>query len=194
MYLNNKEKTMKFTNIVAILIMSLFIVACGGGSSGSEPIAPIIDDPLIKDGGDDDDDDKDDDDGKDDEGDTEDGDEDDLDPNAIYATTAELKATKSFLLKQEYELTVSYRNTDNRSAYLSLCTEFTDGEQGIKVNYNTCILRTSIDSSYEGSLTVANDKKRLVMAIWYLDDTKNPRYEVWENNSDAEGERKFEVN
>jgi hypothetical protein len=175
MSLNNKEKTMKLTNIVAILIMSLFLVACGGGSSGSDPVVPPIEEPPVKDDGDDDDDDE-------------------IDPNAIYATTAELKAAKSFLLKQEYELTVSYKNAGNRNAYLSVCTEFTDGEYGIKVNYNTCLLRTSIESGYAGKLTVANDKNRLVMAIWYLDDTKNPRYEVWENSSNAEGERKFEVN
>ncbi|NQZ20904.1 MAG: hypothetical protein HRT53_02515 [Colwellia sp.] len=168
---------MKLINLVAILIMSLFIVACGGGSSGSEPIAPVVDVPIIiDDGGDDDDD------------------EEEIDPNAVYATTAELKATKSFLLKQEYELTVSYKNASNRNAYLSVCTEFTEGEYGIKVNYNTCLLRTSIDKSYTGSLIVANDKNRLVMAIWYFDDVKSPRYEVWENNSDAEGERKFDVN
>ncbi len=176
---------MKLTNIVAILIMSFFIVACGGGSSGSDPIVPPIEEPPVKDdGGDDggdDDDDDDDDDGE-------------IDPNAIYATTAELKAAKSFLLKQEYELTVSYKNDGNRNAYLSVCTEFTEGQYGIKVNYNTCLLRTSIESGYAGKLTVANDKNRLVMAIWYLDDIKNPRYEVWDNSSDAEGERKFEVN
>jgi len=175
---------MKLTNIVVILIMSLFIAACGGGSSGSEPVAPVVKDPIVIDGGGDDGGDED----------TDGGDEDVIDVDAIYSTTAELKATKSFLLKQEYELTVSYINTDNRNAYISLCTEFTEGKYGIKVNYNTCLLRTSIDSSYEGNLTVANDKNRLVMAIWYLDDTKNPRYEIWENNSDVEGEIKFIVN
>jgi len=176
---------MKPTNIVAILIMSFFLVACGGGSSGSDPVVPPIEEPLVKDDGGDDD-------GEDD--DTEGGDGDEIDTTAIYATTAELKAAKSFLLKQEYELTVSYKNNGNRNAYLSVCTEFTEGEYGIKVNYNTCLLRTSIQSGYSGKLTVANDKNRLVMAIWYLDDAKNPRYEVWENNSAAEGERKFEVN
>jgi len=32
------------------------------------------------------------------------------------------------------------------------------------------------------------------MAIWYLDDTDNPRYEIWENDSDAMEVKKFEVN
>jgi hypothetical protein len=32
------------------------------------------------------------------------------DPNAIYESTAELIASKSFLLEQEYELAISYKN------------------------------------------------------------------------------------
>ena len=76
---------------------------------------------------------------------------------------------------------------------MSVCSEFTEGKSGIKVNYNSCLLRTSIEGDYAGTLRVANDKNRLVMAIWYLDDTNNPRYEVWENDSDAKEKRKFEV-
>ena len=56
------------------------------------------------------------------------------------------------------------------------------------------MLRTSIESDYAGTLKVANDKARLVMAIWYLDDTDNPRYEIWENDSDAKEVRTFAVN
>ena len=74
-----------------------------------------------------------------------------------------------------------------------MCTEFTEGQDVIKVNYNSCLLRTSIDSDYEASVTVANDTNRLVMAIWYLDDINKPRYAVWENNNTQEV-KVFEVN
>jgi len=156
--------------------MSLLMVACGGGGSDSAPAVvveevavTVIEAPaevvVVE-----------------------------PDPDAIYDTTAELIAAKSFLLEPEYELTVSYQNQDTRSVYLSVCTEFTEGQNGIKVNYNSCLLRTSIDNDYAGKLMVANDQNRLVMAIWYLDDTKNPRYEIWENDLDSNGVRNFEVN
>ncbi|PKI16554.1 hypothetical protein [Colwellia sp. 12G3] len=171
---------MKFTNITLISLSSLLMVACGGGGGESStpdpvlavvevPVAVVVTPPLVTEII-------------------------EPDPNAIYDTTAELIVSKSFLLKQEYELTVSYKNDDNRNAYLSVCTDFTDGEEGIKVNYNSCLLRTSIESDYAGTLTIANDKNRLVMAIWYFDDTKNPRYEVWENDDDTKAVRMFVVN
>jgi hypothetical protein len=173
---------MKLTNITLISMMSVLIVACGGGGGGtsSTPAPVVVEEPAVV---------------------VEEPivivvvePEPDPDPNAIYDTTAELIASKSFLLDPEYELAVSYQNDGNRSAYLSVCTEFTEGQDGIKVDYNSCLLRTSIDNDYAGTLTVANDQNRLVMAIWYLDDTKNPRYEIWENSSATNDERKFVVN
>lgn len=173
---------MKLTNIVLISILNLLIAACGGGGGESdsststppvlstpEPVVPIVDAPVEEV-------------------------EVELDPNATYETTAELVVARAFVIEQEYELTVSYKNDKNLSAYLSVCTEFTEGKSGIKVNYNSCLLRTSIESDYAGTLKVANDKNRLVMAIWYLDDTDNPRYEIWENDSDAKEVRTFAVN
>ncbi len=171
---------MKLTNIVLVSMMSLLMVACGGGGGDNSststppavatpaPVDPILNEPEVVEG--------------------------ELDPNATYETTAELVVAKSFIIDQEYELTVSYNNDNNLSAYLSVCTEFTEGKSGIKVNYKSCLLRTSIESDYAGTLRVANDKDRLVMAIWYLDDMDNPRYEIWENDRDVIGVRTFEVN
>jgi len=170
---------MKLTNIVLISILNLLIAACGGESDSStstppvlstpDPVDPIVEEPVEEV-------------------------EVELDPNATYETTAELVVARAFVIEQEYELTVSYKNDKNLSAYLSVCTEFTEGKSGIKVNYNSCLLRTSIESDYAGTLKVANDINRLVMAIWYLDDTDNPRYEIWENDSDAKEVRTFAVN
>ena len=173
---------MKLTNIVLISTMNLLIVACGGGGgenetstttppvlSAPDPVVAIVEEPV------------------------EEVEVVEVDPNATYETTAELVVARGFTIEQEYELTVSYKNDNNRSAYLSVCSEFTEGKSGITVNYNSCLLRTSIEGDYAGTLRVANDKNRLVMAIWYLDDTNNPRYEVWENDSDAKEKRKFEV-
>lgn len=156
---------MKLTNITVLSMMSLLMLACGGGSSSTtEPVLPIVE--IIV----------------------------EPDPSAVYDTTAELIASKSFLLEQEYDLAVSYKSDSSRNAYLSVCTEFTQGQNGIKVNYNSCLLRTSIDNDFAGTLKVANDKNRLVMAIWYFDDKENPRYEVWENDNDNKGKKIFSVN
>jgi hypothetical protein len=181
---------MKLTNIARILMMTLLLVACGGGGDSASTnvtptvekvTAPIIEptvdpvvvsvpepteDPIV---------------------------EPEPDPNAVYASTAELIASRKFLLNHEYELAVSYKNEPNRSAYLSVCSEFTEGAD-IKVNYNSCLLRTSVEASYAGTLRVPNDKNRLIMAIWYFDDVNNPRYEIWENDNDSSTLSTFKVN
>lgn len=166
---------MKLTNIISLFIISLLMVGCGGGSgdsSSSDPVVKIVEEPVV---------------------------EPHLvivepDPNAIYATTAELIASKSFLFEQEYELAINYKNDDNRNVYLSVCSDFSDEEDWVNVNYNSCLLRTSIEGDYAGTVIVANDKHRLVMAVWYFDDPKNPRYVVWENDGDAKGANTFNVN
>ncbi|WP_440874261.1 hypothetical protein [Thalassotalea sp. PLHSN55] len=116
------------------------------------------------------------------------------DPNAVYESTAELVAAKSFLIAQEYQLEISYQNDANRQAYLSVCTEFSQGSDGIYVNYNSCLLRAPISGDFSKTLTVANDKDKLVMAIWYLDDVNTPRYETWENTNGVNEEKTFHVN
>jgi len=187
MCLSNKEKIMNITNITALSVMSLLLAGCGGGGGGTDstatpaptpvvtptptPVAtptptPVVTPTPVP----------------------------VVDPNAVYDSTAELIVAQSFLIKQEYELAISYKNEDSRRAYLSLCSEFTEGQEGVKVNYNSCLLRTSINESYAGTVSVANDKKKLVMAIWYLDDVNNPRYAVWENDGDINGAQTFDVN
>jgi len=190
MYLNNKVNTMNITNISVITLMSLLVAACGGGGGGesSSPstttsstttVVTIVEDPAPQ---------------------VIDLPVEDVpivdnsvepDPNATYDTTADLIASKSFLLKPEYELAVSYSNEGDRPIYLSVCSEFTEEEARIKVNYNSCLVRTSLESNYSGTLTVANNKNDLIMAIWYLDDIDNPRYEIWRNDNSTDEIKTF---
>lgn len=182
---------MKFINIVFMSTMSLLVVSCGGGGGGSSASpstanstpSPVIEDPVV----------------------TIVAEPEvikepvvkeiiEIDPNAVYETTSELVAAKSFLLKPEYDLAINYVNKDGRDAYLSVCTDFTEEADTVKVDYNSCLLRTSISDDYQGVLTVANDNDRLVMAIWYLDDAKNPVYEIWQHDADAEDMQHFSVN
>lgn len=116
------------------------------------------------------------------------------DPNATYETTAELIANRDFNLSQEYQLTVNYKAREARNVYLSLCSDFTQTQERIDVDYNSCLMRTATNSDYSGVVNVAAENQQLVMAIWYLDDINNPRFVVWENNSQQIGDKTFVVN
>ena len=189
MYLNNKGKDMNLIKTLAVFTFSVVLIGCGSSSDSttSEASTPVVDeasisvtqdpviiadlDPIL-----------------------EQETEQEIDLDAVYSTTAELVAAKSFLLKPEYDLQVSYVNTDNQNIYLSVCTDFEEAKSGIKVNYESCLLRTSITESFQANIIVPNDKNRIVMAIWDLDNPQQPRYETWEYSIDPEDEHTFTVN
>lgn len=169
---------MKTTKHIYILMISLLTVACGGGGGEDSSVAPQSTAPVLIDV----------------VGTDTDTDDDTVPyPDAIYDTTAELVVAKSFLINAEFDLNIRYDSDDGRNRYLSICTEFTEGEK-MKVDYGSCLLRTSSQGSYSTTITVANDKKRLVMAIWDLDDMESPRYEIWENDLSNNNPKNFVVN
>ena len=61
------------------------------------------------------------------------------DPDAIYESTADLVVATSFLIEPEYQLAVSYNNTEKRDVYLSICSDFAESDAGMKVDYNSCL-------------------------------------------------------
>lgn len=166
MSLNNKERIMKFTNNLIILTFSLSMIGCGGGGGSDTPVTQPVT-PAVSSP---------------------------PPPAVTYNTTSELVVPKSFLIEQEYDLSIAYTDDANREVYLSICSDFTNEQSTITVNYNSCILRTASDGNYTNTVSIPNDKNQLVMAIWYLDDLNNPRYEFW-NNDEATGTTKvFDVN
>jgi len=109
----------------------------------------------------------------------------DPDPDAVYDSTAELIVPSSFTFEQEYALEVNISNVDNRKAYISICSDFSEEGDDLIVNYNSCLLRTSIKGAFRHQLLVPNNTLALVMAIWYLDEPQSPRFEKWHK---SEGE------
>ena len=186
MYLNNKGKHMSLIKILVIIIFSVVFIGCGGSDSQTssstvtvdenivapipEKLLTIVDlEPL-----------------------TENVPE--IDRNAVYDTTAELVAEKTFTLSLEYDLQVNYLNINNQNIYLSVCTEFDEGKEGIKVNYESCLLKASITESFQATMKVPNDQNRIVMALWNLDNPQQPRFETWVYSIESDKQHIFTVN
>ncbi len=173
---------MKLTKSVLLIILTSFFYGCGGDSdettaNDTAPVTSVTPDPVDL------------------SAETSEVVEEVVpDPDAIYDSTADLVVATSFLLEPEYQLAVSYVNTEKREVYLSICTDFAEGDAGMKVDYNSCLIRTAIKEDFSSTIAVANDKLSLVMAIWYFDDMNNPRFEVWENEGGDQSALKFEVN
>jgi hypothetical protein len=62
-----------------------------------------------------------------------------------------------------------------------LCSDYQQDNNGnYIINYNSCILRTSLsDINYETIVTVTNDTTGLVAAIWFMDEIKEPLIVDW---------------
>lgn len=187
MYLNNKGKHMNLIKTLVVLTFSVVVIGCGGGSgsdnntvasetnvsvteSVTQEVMPTETAPIIKEET-----------------------EAEIDPNAVYSSTAELVVAKSFLLEPEYDLQVNYVNTNEQNIYLSVCTDFEESNTGIEVNYESCLVRTSVTESFQEYITIPNDKTKVVMAIWDLDNPQEPRFETWEYSTEDNNEHIFTV-
>jgi hypothetical protein len=98
-------------------------------------------------------------------------------------STHDIAVPDGFALTSErsFNFMVARSVDDNQAAYLSLCSDYQqhdDGNYGI--NYNSCLLRTSLtDVNYETVITVTNDTKGLVAALWFMDGNKEPIMVDW---------------
>jgi hypothetical protein len=83
--------------------------------------------------------------------------------------------------QRSFNLRIARSQDDNQAAYLSLCSDYQqDNDGNYIINYNSCILRTSLsDINYETIVTVTNDTTGLVAAIWFMDEIKEPLIVDW---------------
>lgn len=82
-------------------------------------------------------------------------------------------------------LSVTIDAEANLPAYLSVCTDYRQDDAGqYIINYESCLLRTSLDSSdFETDLTITNDMSGLVAALWFLNAQTAPVIQHWDLNT-----------
>jgi hypothetical protein len=98
-------------------------------------------------------------------------------------TSHEIEVPDGFALISErlFNLRITRSVEDNQAAYLSLCSDYQQHNDGsYSINYDSCLLRTSLsDINYEAVITVTNDTTGLVAAIWFMDGSKKPLIMDW---------------
>lgn len=106
--------------------------------------------------------------------------------NVIKSTakaSREISVPDNFALNSERQLTlrITRSTDDSQSAYLSLCSDYQHNSDGsYNINYDSCLLRTSLnDINYQAVITVTNDTKGLVAALWFMDESKAPLIKDW---------------
>jgi hypothetical protein len=98
-------------------------------------------------------------------------------------TSHEIVVPDGFALSSErsFDLRITRSQDDNQAAYLSLCKDYKQHNDGsYSINYDSCLLRTPLsDINYEGVIIVTNDTVGLVAALWFMDESKEPLFTEW---------------
>ena len=98
-------------------------------------------------------------------------------------TSHEILVPDGFALSSErlFNLRITRSEEDNQAAYLSLCSDYQQHNDGsYSINYDSCLLRTSLsDANYEAVITVTNDTAGLVAAVWFMNESKKPLITDW---------------
>ncbi|MFT5838905.1 MAG: hypothetical protein ACI9UT_001406 [Flavobacteriales bacterium] len=98
-------------------------------------------------------------------------------------TSHDIIVPSGFALNSErsFNLKITRSKDDYQSAYLSICSDYQQhNDDSYSINYDSCLLRTSLsDINYEAVITVTNDTKGLVAALWFMDIAKKPLINDW---------------
>ena len=103
--------------------------------------------------------------------------------NSAAQSSHDIVVPNGFALRSEraFNLRITRSEDDDQAAYLSLCSDYQQHSNGsYSINYDSCLLRTSLsDINFEALVTVTNDTKGLVAALWFMDETKKPLIYDW---------------
>ncbi|MDA9285813.1 hypothetical protein OAD22_08800 [Pseudomonadales bacterium] len=94
--------------------------------------------------------------------------------------TSDLKADDDFTFTSSYQVSVSVNRNSQESAYLNICREFKSSPTGYSVNYDSCVLQTTLeDGKFAGEITLTNDINELIVSVW-LFTGNDPIHQVWD--------------
>jgi hypothetical protein len=137
--------------LYSFVLLSTLLTACGGG--GSESITTV----SVAGGGD------------------------SQPSNTLPNTVQSQPAITEFSLEEKTPMEAGVIVNSAAQSYLSLCSDYQQHINGsYSINYDSCLLRTSLsDINFEAVVTVTNDTKGLVAALWFMDETKKPLIYDW---------------
>ncbi|MCP4490201.1 MAG: hypothetical protein GY820_23220 [Gammaproteobacteria bacterium] len=77
--------------------------------------------------------------------------------------------------------------------YINICSEFSKVGGQYKINYNSCLLRTSLQSDYrEFKVVLSSNEQELLAQVWPMVDGASPKNYHW-NRSEGVNDWKIEV-
>jgi len=97
-------------------------------------------------------------------------------------TTGELVSDPNFNLSASIELTVTLPSLPSASTdyFINICTSFTNDNNVIQVNYQSCKLRTTLTSqTQQFTLSLSTTETQLVAQVWPIENGAQPVNVFW---------------
>jgi hypothetical protein len=110
--------------------------------------------------------------------------EESLDQGAV--ATADLRVPAGYSFNQTYALALAVANQQQRAGYLSVCSDFSQQEQGYVVNYANCQLRVALEGDFAATLDLPNNVNSIIAVVWYFDTDQPADFAVWEKDDALE--------
>jgi hypothetical protein len=149
---------MKAIKASAISIMLLFIYSCGqgGGGGGDSSSSPS---PSPSPGG---------------------------DSSSSIMDGLNVSSDFDFIGGETVSITIVDESSTAERRYLNICSDFTDDNGEFSVSYDSCLLRTSLQSQHSNfEIVISSTQKELIAQIWTLQDGVLPVNQRWSRSEDG---------
>jgi len=102
--------------------------------------------------------------------------------NEPTITTSELVSDPdfNFISNTDVDITVPVSPSTTVSYFINICTDFTKENDEVKINYDSCKLRTTLTTlEQEFTLSLSNAELMLVAQIWPIENGAQPVTLYW---------------
>jgi len=102
--------------------------------------------------------------------------------NEPTITTSELVSDPdfNFISNADVDITVPVSPSTTVSYFINICTDFTKENDEVKINYDSCKLRTTLTTlEQEFTLSLSNAELMLVAQIWPIENGAQPVTLYW---------------
>jgi len=143
-------------NIQYYLLSSMFLFACGGGGGDNESVTAVA--PVSP-----------------------------VSAAPSPQLTLELQTSASFDFMSNYKLVLQINNLPDSTGrfYINVCSDYKEIQGRYQINYNSCVLRTSLNDSYrEFELVLSDNEQQLIAQVWPIEYAAEPVNQFWEKTQE----------
>lgn len=106
----------------------------------------------------------------------------DSQPKEVIATSALVSTPEfDFISATKLRLTLPAFPSATINYYINICTDFSNENGDIKINYNSCKLRTKITTqTQQFTLSLSTVERQLIAQIWPIENGAQPINTFWD--------------